>query len=169
MKVVKFLFILIFLIEIQSRGESQLVEVKRDDLWEEAVIDKEKALLMLEEGLKILTGKTNLAQALATWIGPKDVVGIKISTQGGKVLSSKPVLVNGLIKGLKAAGIPGQNIIVWDKEAQSMEQAGYRLGQSRDGVRYEAVIPTTGFDSNVFVTQPEVGELIWGDLEVKKK
>lgn len=165
--VVKILSLLIFCIGMESRGESHLVEIKRDDLWQENAIEKEKALSMLEEGLKTLTGKTNVAQALSTWIQPKDVVGIKISTLGGKVLSSKPVLVNGLIEGLKATGVPGKNIIVWDKDAQSMEQAGYHLGQRRDGVRFEAVLPATGFDAKVFVTQPEVGELIWGDLEFR--
>ena len=163
--VIKILLALIFFIYGDSRAESYLVEVKREDIWEEDVLQNEKVFSMLKEGLTVLTGKTNLSQALATWINPKDVVGIKISTQGGRGLSSKPILVNGLIVGLKALGVSGKNIIVWDKEATSMEQAGYLLGQRGDGVRYEAVIPFTGFDSNVFVTQPQVGELIWGDLE----
>ncbi|MEZ5405720.1 MAG: DUF362 domain-containing protein [Verrucomicrobiia bacterium] len=149
-------------------AEVDLVQVIHSEVLQGTVVQRPIVEAMVSEGFHQLTGETNLGKALSRWIKPSDVVGIKISTAGGKVLATKPVLVDVLIEGLKAAGVKGENIVVWDKFAEEMRAAGYSLGRRRDGVVFTAVIPLTGFDSSVFITQPEVGELIWGDFEFQE-
>jgi hypothetical protein len=146
-------------------AEVTLVHVISSEAFRGTVVQRPVIEAMVNEGFYQLTGETNLGKALSRWVKARDVVGIKISTAGGKVLATKPALVNVLIEGLKSAGVKGENIVVWDKFANEMQAAGYPLGRRRDGVVFTAVIPLTGYDSNVFVTQPEVGELIWGDFE----
>ncbi|MBX7157366.1 MAG: DUF362 domain-containing protein [Verrucomicrobiae bacterium] len=146
-------------------AEVNLVQVVNEASFKGNVVQDFVVRQMVSEGFYQLTGETNLGKALSRWIKSSDVVGLKISTAGGKILATKPVLVDVLIEGLKATGVKGENIVVWDKFADEMRAAGYSLGRRRDGVVFTAVIPLTGFDSNVFVMQPEVGELIWGDFE----
>lgn len=146
-------------------AEVALVHVINSEAFRGTMVHRPVVEAMVNEGFYQLTGETNLGKALNRWVEARDVVGIKISTAGGKVLATKPVLVNVLIEGLKSAGVKGENIVVWDKFASEMRAAGYALGRRRDGVVFTAVIPLTGFDSNVFIMQPEVGELIWGDFE----
>ncbi len=52
---------------------------------------------MLERGLKELTGETSAQAALAKFIDPKDVVGIKINPSGAPACCSSPELVREII------------------------------------------------------------------------
>lgn len=85
-----------------------------NQLWPKAEI----AERLLERALVELTGATNLTSALSRFIHPKDKVAIKVNGIAGQVGHTMAVnfeLIDPLVKGLIAAGVPPQNIIVYEQ------------------------------------------------------
>jgi hypothetical protein len=75
-----------------------------------------------------------------------------------------------MVRGLLAAGLPPDHIIIWDKHAADLRVAGFfQLGKML-GVRV-AGAAETGYDENTFYLpeSPVTGLLVWGDLEFGKK
>ena len=64
-------------------------------------------------------------------VRPGEVVGLKINTLGGPMLSSNMVLVAAICERLKQAGVKASNIVIWDNTNESLERASYRV--SNDG------------------------------------
>ena len=99
-------------------------------------------------------------------ITSSDVVGIKISTLGGPLLSTHRPLVQAICDGLQAAGVPVEHIFLWDKNGEAMRRAGYEpIAPTPDHVGIAAVFPGSGYDLNVAYRNEIIGTLIWGDSE----
>jgi len=110
---------------------------------------------MLDAGVMKLTGAPDVRQAWSMLFRPKDVVGIKVNTLGR---STHPRVAEAIAAGVRKAGVPAENIIIWDRFDVELAAAGYRLNRSSDGVRcygtdsgpdaggsgYEADVETSG-------------------------
>jgi uncharacterized protein (DUF362 family) len=97
-------------------------------------IDGARVLREVEAGMARLTGEKDMARAWGRFVGPKDVVGIKVNPIGEKILSTKPEVVDAVIAGLMAAGVRKENIVVWDRRHFELLDAG--LGPERfPGIR----------------------------------
>ena len=119
-----------------------------------------KAVLKLTSAQEIGTAWRRLG------ITPQDVVGIKITTMGGPLLSTHRSLVQAICDGLQAAGVPPSHIIIWDKLADDMRRAGYTpTGGDDSHIGIAAIFPGTGYDSNVTYKNEQIGTLIWGDYD----
>ena len=66
---------------------------------------------------------------------PDDVVAIKVNALAGPELAPSYTLVQSIIDGLAKAGIPGTNIIVWDRTSRELRKAKYPVTTKGDGVR----------------------------------
>jgi uncharacterized protein (DUF362 family) len=119
---------------------------------------------LVSAGIRALTGRADDASAWAAFASSNDVVGIKISTQGGPLQATRPELVDAIIDGLRGAGVPPASIMVWDRDAAKMRAAGYVIHVQSSGVCVADVLPDTGWDPKVFYESKVVGRLIWGDL-----
>ena len=106
-----------------------------------------------------VTGQNDLAAAWKTLVKPDDRVGIKICATGGRFFSSHKSIIDALASGLAQAGVPPQNILVWDRA--DLANAGFSETSSRYTVA--TVAPIIGYDVKSGVTAPIEGQLIWGD------
>jgi uncharacterized protein (DUF362 family) len=88
-------------------------------------IDGARVRKELERGMAELTGEKKMGKAWAHFVGPKDVVGIKVNPIGEAILSTKPEVVDAVIEGLMAAGVPKTNIVIWDRRLFQLEAAGF--------------------------------------------
>ena len=59
--------------------------------------------------------------------GPRDTVGLKVNTLGGRGISTHVDLVAAVCDRLQQAGINPANIVVWDRDTEEMERAGFRI------------------------------------------
>ncbi len=130
-------------------------------------VDDEKVRQMVDSEILKLTSASDLGTAWARLgVTPKDVVGIKITTRGGQILSTHRAIVEAICDGLEAAGVSPSHIIIWDKNASDMRAAGYAPAAATDSrVAIESVFPGTGYDPNVTYKNEILGKLIWGDSE----
>ena len=123
---------------------------------------------MLERGIRALTSESDVGAAWRHYVQPGDVVGIKIATHAGPLLATHHPLVETILSGLEQAGIPPENIIIWDRFASEMKASGYILVDQPGAVKYLATTPEAGSDENVFYKSGLVGKPLWGDFDVRR-
>lgn len=75
---------------------------------------------------------------LAAWkrvARPGEVVGLKVNCLSGRGAATNPVLVEAICERLQQAGIPQQNIVIWDRLNSDLESAGFRVTSRKDRIR----------------------------------
>ncbi len=122
--------------------------------------------MMVDCGLTAITGKTNITAAWRGLVSTHDVVGIKVFSEAGMLSGTRPAVVAAVVRGLLDAGVPPTNIIIWDKHAYDLRNAGFFDLAAQLGVRV-AGSAETGYDPTNFYLPDTVviGNLVWGDLE----
>ncbi|MCU0243338.1 MAG: DUF362 domain-containing protein [Acidobacteria bacterium] len=114
----------------------RVVVVRSSRAWTAAgAPDPGVVAAMLGRGFARLTGRADPAAAVASLFSPADRVGIKINAIGGKALSTRPEVAMTLAAWLLQGGVPGRNIVVWDRTRRELRDAGYAIGEGRYGVR----------------------------------
>src|SRR5262249_1489674 len=78
-----------------------------------------------------------------------------------------PAVAAAVAQGLLAAGLPPQNIIIWDKNEVDLRDAGIAALQNTLGIRVEGST-STGYDPTNYYDTPLIGNLVWGDFEFGK-
>jgi uncharacterized protein (DUF362 family) len=116
---------------------------------------------MLERGMKELTGESSSQAAWEKFVVPTDVVGLKINPSGAPACCSSPEIVREIIKGLKSAGLPTRNIIVFDRYAYEMDIGSYQThlppGIGIIGIQ-DSKLDARGYDPNVYCQASFFGE-----------
>ncbi len=121
---------------------------------------------MVDRLVVAVTGKENAAAGWRSLVDPRDVVGIKISATGQGAGATHRAVIEAIIDGLRAAGVPASNVLVWDRDADDLRAAGYltRDGRSTLSCPVLAIEPRYGYDAKEIYSAPILGKLIWGDL-----
>jgi uncharacterized protein (DUF362 family) len=116
---------------------------------------------MLERGLKELTGENSIPAAVAKFVEPHDVVGVKINPSGAPACCSSPELVREIIEGVRAAGVPLKNIVVYDRFGYEMDLGSYQLlmpvGVEVVGIQ-DDLLDASGYDANIYCEMNFFGE-----------
>ena len=94
--------------------------VLRDGVPDTAILDA-----MVSRALLGLTGLTAIDDAWRTFVGPKDIIGLKVNPVAGKLLSTSPEIVEVIIHQLQHAGIPKDHIVIWDRREFELADAGF--------------------------------------------
>ncbi|NOZ12304.1 MAG: DUF362 domain-containing protein [Acidobacteria bacterium] len=122
------------ILALPHSAESRVVEVRDKRLKRtEDNMNPEITLKLLNQALRKLTGAKSDISAWKNLFNRRERIGIKISCLPGRKLSTSVGLVHAISEGLGLAGIPAENIIVWERTARELKEAGFTL--SRHGVR----------------------------------
>ena len=78
----------------------------------------------MQKGMRELTGAPNWIDAWRMLFEKGDVVGIKVSPVGGKNLSSDALVLGEILAGLKEAGVPAKDILVFNRYREETIAAG---------------------------------------------
>jgi uncharacterized protein (DUF362 family) len=62
-------------------------------------------------------------------------VGIKLNCLAGPLLSPRPALVEAIVEGLGTAGVPPENIVVWERSDRELERCGFTVNARGSGPR----------------------------------
>jgi hypothetical protein len=79
---------------------------------------------MMEQGMTSLTGAPGWTDAWRSMFEKGDVVGIKVSPVGGKNLCSDGTVLHSILDGLKEAGVPANDVIVFNRYHDETYEAG---------------------------------------------
>ncbi len=98
-------------------------------------LSQPKVAEMIRRGLQILTGSPNAKEGFGQIFARDDRVGIKISTIGGRKISTRPEVSLTLADLLAKSGLHERNIIIWDRTNRELKEAGYRLSSSSNSLK----------------------------------
>ncbi len=149
------------------------VIVARDDALTRGAVDehRERIRTLLDASMQKLTGASDAASAWRRFFKPSERIGIKVNTLG---LATQPAVADAIVSGLRAAGVPAEHIIIWDRFDVELDNAGYKLNKSSGGVKcrgtdaehygsgYQDSIETSGEIGSAFsrIVAEEVDALI---------
>jgi len=86
---------------------------------------EEEAYKMLKEGMLALTGEETLEKAWEQFVKPGEVIGLKVNPVAGKPLSTSHAVTKSIVKQLQEAGVPKENIVIWDRRLMQLHETGY--------------------------------------------
>ncbi len=106
-------------------------------------VDQHRMEALLDRAMLALFGGGRAAAAsaesiVAAWrkiVRPDDTVGLKVNTLGGKGISTSIELVVAVCERLQQAGVKAADIVVWDRNTEELERAGFRITIGGDGVQ----------------------------------
>ncbi len=101
---------------------------------ERSAPDQAHYQLLLAAGLKLLTGESDVRQAIGKSI-PRGVVGLKTNCLSPRLTHTPIALTDALAELLVAAGFAENDIVVWERTNRELKRAGYRLNASSFGRR----------------------------------
>ena len=79
---------------------------------------------MMEKGMTVADRRAGWTDAWRTFFEKGDVVGIKVSPVGGTNLCSDATVLHDILDGLKEAGVPARDVIVFNRYRQETFDAG---------------------------------------------
>lgn len=149
---------------------ARVVIVQGKNLLNAYLPDDERVADAFNRGLLALARATNVPAAWLGLVKTNDIVGIKVFSLPGPLCGTRPAVVAAIVRGLLAAGLPGTNIVIWDKHGYDLQAAGFYQLAGQLGVRV-AGAAESGYDADTFYLPdaPVTGSLVWGDLEFGQK
>ncbi|MGV8041539.1 MAG: DUF362 domain-containing protein [Thermoanaerobaculaceae bacterium] len=97
------------------------------------VVDAKAVREMVEEGIAALTGKS-LRKSFRLLFTPDDVIGLKVNPVGAPLISTRPEVVEAVVRWLVDNRVPRRNIVIWDRFEEMLPDAGF-TPQRFPGVR----------------------------------
>ena len=85
----------------------------------------EAAYEMLKTCMLELTGQKSLKDAWSMFVGPEDIIGLKVNPVAGKMLTTSHAVTQAIVKQLEEAGIPRKNMVIWDRREMQLHETGY--------------------------------------------
>src|SRR2546422_2300724 len=104
----------------------RVVEVSNANAIARNRVAQPEIKVMIERGMKELTSESSLPAAWARFIGPADVVGIKINPSGAPACCSSPEIIREIVGGVQSVGVPASNIFIYDRYAYEIDVGSYQ-------------------------------------------
>ena len=118
---------------------STVVQARHSGVWKN---DQELApgalRQMLDASIVRLTGLENPTRAWAALFSPDDKIAIKVNTISNSLFWTHVPLVMAVVESLKQAGIPAEQIVIYDRTVDELTGAGYSINENGPGVRCRA-------------------------------
>jgi hypothetical protein len=147
---------------------ARVVVAKDPEALEAFKPNQERIQLMVNRAITNLTERATVREAWRSLVSTQDVVGIKVYSVPGLKSGTRPAVVAAVVQGLLSAGLPPRHIVIWDKQAADLKQAGFfDLGKAY-GVRV-AGSAQADYDDKAFYDAALLGNLVWGDHEFGKE
>jgi uncharacterized protein (DUF362 family) len=156
---VKRAFLALSLLATTVHATNRVVLVRDPAALDGRAVNAARTRAMVATGLQTLTGQTTETAAWQRLVTSTDVVGIKISTIAAPAHVTHPEVLDALVAGLHRAGVPTNQIVIFDRDPKKLRDAGYTQ------FPVTSIIGEAGWDPGVFIENKLVGKLIWGDLD----
>ncbi len=98
-------------------------------------VDARRMLALLDRAMQALFDRDHAIEAWKKLVRPGELVGVKVNTLGGRGISTNPQLVEAICERLQEAGIKAGEIVVWDRETEELERAGFHVAENGNGVQ----------------------------------
>ena len=128
-------FFLFFSVGLTAATKAKVIKIHAPDATRHFQANPKQILAMVESGVKHLSSQTSPIAAWTQFVSTNDIVGLKINTHLGTLSGTRPAVVEAVVQGLIRSGIPGENIVIWDRELKDLKRAGYIPIAQRFGIQ----------------------------------
>jgi uncharacterized protein (DUF362 family) len=90
-------------------------------------VDAGRVSQLLDRAMQTLFNSDDPSRAWNRIVRPGQRVGLKVNTLGGRGISTNVQLVEAVCRSLQGAGVPAQNIVIFDRDSREMERAGFSI------------------------------------------
>jgi uncharacterized protein (DUF362 family) len=98
-------------------------------------IDSRRMLSLLDRALQALFDRDHPIEAWKMLVRPGELVGLKVNALGGRGISTNLQLVEAICERLQETGIKAADIVVWDRDTDEMEHAGFHVAEGGNRVQ----------------------------------
>ncbi len=126
--------------EHTTAGKSRVV-IARDASLHGAGVqpDEQRVLNLLDKAMAAYTGREKPVEAWKSVIPASilagKVIGLKVNGLGGRGISTHAALTMAVAERLQQAGVRAGNILVWERDARSLEACGMGVMTDPDNIR----------------------------------
>ena len=99
-----------------------------------ATVDSRRMLSLVDRAMQALFDRDNPIETWKKLVRPGETVGLKVNALGGRGFCSHP-LVEVICERLQEAGIKGSDIVVWDRDTDELERAGFHVSTGGNRVQ----------------------------------
>jgi uncharacterized protein (DUF362 family) len=100
-----------------------------------ATVDSRRMEGLLDRAVQAFFDRDRPLEAWKKLVHPGERVGLKVNTLGGRGVASNLQLVEAICERLQQAGIRAGDIVVWDRDSEEMEHAGFHLAMGGNRVQ----------------------------------
>ena len=108
-----------------GKFSGKVVQINHSSSVVENKIVYNAAYEMIAKGMLELTGASTLKDAWRMFVNEKDRIGLKVNPVAGPTLSTSVEVTQAIVKQLEEAGIPRNNILIWDRREEQLAEAGF--------------------------------------------
>jgi uncharacterized protein (DUF362 family) len=98
-------------------------------------VDSARMLSLLDRAMQSLFDRDHPVEAWKMVVRAGESVGLKVNALGGRGISSNLHLVEAICERLQQVGIKASDIVVWDRDTEEMEHAGFRVAEGGNRVQ----------------------------------
>jgi hypothetical protein len=114
---------------------SKVVHAVHPGVWDGDALSPSALRRMLDASVTRLTGLNDARQAWAALFFPGERIAVKVNTFRNSVIWTHVPLVTAVTVSLQDAGIPAENIFLFDYFTHELEDAGFTIRRDGSGVR----------------------------------
>ncbi len=118
-----------------SSGPGHVVKIHMPGMRGRWFPHAEAAQTMVHKAVTTLARETDIGRAWSKFVQKEDRVGIKINCLGGRMSSTMKETVDAVVEGVRAAGVPDENILIFDQFGGNMRGARYAWQETRGRLR----------------------------------
>jgi hypothetical protein len=134
---------------------SKVIRASHSGVWSGETLEPKAIRQMLDASITKLTGLNDAKEAWLALFKPTEKIAIKVNAFRNSVIFTHVPLVTAVTDSLVEAGIPAEQIVVFDFWTTELETAGFTINQDGPGVRCYGTENnyTKGFKVNKVNTQ----------------
>ena len=131
------------------------MHVSHDGVWTGDTLASDAIGQMLDKAITTLTGFDDAGAVWASLFRPDERIAIKVNTIRGSSYWTHVPLVLGVTERLQAAGVPPEQIVIFDRSSGELGGAGYAVNKDVPGVRCQGT--DSDYSSGWTIMNQEVG------------
>jgi uncharacterized protein (DUF362 family) len=121
---------------LPAAGKSRVVVARDEQLrGSGSSVDSNRIMALLDHAMQALSGRDHPVDVWKNLVRPGETVSLKVNTLGGRGISTNLLLVAAICQRLQEAGVKPGDIVIWDRDSEELERAGFHLAVSRDRVQ----------------------------------
>jgi uncharacterized protein (DUF362 family) len=97
--------------------------------------DSDRVAELLDRAMQTYYDSDDPVEPWKTLVRPDEVVGLKVNCLSGRGNSTSPELVDAVCERLRQAGVPAENIVIWDRLNKDLDSGGFKIAYKGPGVR----------------------------------